>query len=1001
MKKRYIPIFIFISVVLLCSSKRGVAQTTEEDNTITVESVVKDENGNPVRGAIIYGNEGAVVTTTDASGKFTISVPDHSNLLIEGDGYESALFKEGEYKNLTEFSLKASVFGYSEKDGVNVAFGKVKKGDLVNAVSVLQPTDILQYDNVLDISQALAGRIPGLLGSSNVRGIGAPLFVVDGLPSDISTVNLAEVEQITVLKDINSSILYGNAAVNGVVLITTKKGQPYKKQVKVTGYYGVSKPAALPKYLSSSDYAQLYNEARVNDGLAPQYDDATIENYRSGNPYIYPNTNYYSSEYLAAFKPFSRIMTELSGGDEVVSYYSNLGWDQTGSLLDFGAGESSKRNIFNTRGNVDVKINHWIRTSLNAVAVFNNYKTPVGDYWSDASTLHPNLLAPLVPISFIDPENVLLKARKYDLDGKYLLGGTGQYLTNPISDGYSGGVNENIQRTFSFNNRVDFDLDDFVKGLSFHSNGNFAFYSRYDQAIRNQYSVYEPVWNAAGDSILSVDQYGDDIKTGSQEVGNTFYSRRFGYYASLDYDRTFGDHHITGALLGMATNFKEQTNIQGNKNSHMGLRLGYTFKNKYVVDFSGAYVHSVKLPEGNRNALSPSLALAWVISSEGFMSGVSAIDYLKLRVSGGVTNSDAGIDGFYYYDNIYTTGGSYSWFENGFSNSGSVSSYGGNSQLFFEKRNEINVGFEGLFFDGLLGMDANFFTSGYADQVTRPQTLYPDFYFDYVPYENFNEDSYRGVELGLSLNRNIGQVSFTVGANGLYANSEVLRMDEIYANPYQYRRGRPVDALFGLVADGLFMDEAEIANHPVQAFGTVKPGDIKYVDQNDDNIIDVNDEVQIGRSQPTFSYGLNLKVSFKNFTLFALGTGSTGSNAYIGGNYYWVDGNDKYSEYALNRWTEATKTTATYPRLSSLASTNNFRNSTFWMYRDNYFSLDRMQLTFDMPYATSRALRMQKLSLFVSGSQLLNVSKNKEIRELRVGTEPYYRSFSVGVKTVF
>ena len=284
-----------------------------------------------------------------------------------------------------------------KKSAVNVAFGKVKRGDLVNAVSVINPADIQKYDNIQAITAALNGRVPGLLNGSNNRGIGTAMYIVDGLPRDISTINLAEVDQISVLKDINSSILYGNGAVNGVILITTKRGQAYKRQVNVSGYYGISTPAALPKYLPSADYMELYNEARENDGLATKYDAATIANYRFGNPYRFPSVDYYSKEYLKDVKPFSRIMTELSGGNEVTTYYSNVGWEHSGSLLNFGEGKTAQLNRFNIRGNVDMKINSWIKSSLDAVAVFNNNKGPVSNYWEEAAT------QPAQPVCTVDP----------------------------------------------------------------------------------------------------------------------------------------------------------------------------------------------------------------------------------------------------------------------------------------------------------------------------------------------------------------------------------------------------------------------------------------------------------------------------------------------------------------------------------------------------------------------------------------------------------------------
>jgi len=999
MKNIHIQILIFLCFAALLLPAMASAQ---EASKITIESVVKDEKGNPVVGATIYGNEGAAVVKTDFSGKFTISIPEKSDLMIESDGYEPAVFKKGEIKDRKVFSLKSSVFNYGTKDVVNVAFGKIKKGDVTNAVSVINPAEVFKYDNNQDVYAALNGNVPGLLGSSNIRGIGTPLFIVDGLPRDISAVDLTEVEQISVLKDINASMLYGNDAVNGVVLITTKRGEAYKKKVNVSAYYGISTPKALPKYLPSADYMELYNEARLNDGLAPLYSEPTIDNYRYGNPYQYPSVDYYSKDYVKSYKPYSKVLTELSGGNDITKYYANIGWEETGSIMNFGEGKNGKEDKFNIRGNVDMKVNSWIKNALDAAFVLDNTKGALGSYWSEAATRHPDLYSPLLPISLIDPNNTLLKGRKNDVDGLYLLGGTSSYQTNAFAYGYSGGQTTNSQRRFSVNDRIDFDLDRLVKGLAFHTNISFDFYTSFAQSVNNSYSVYLPTWNAAGDSIIALKQFGTDTRTGTQNVTNGNYQRRFGFYGMFDYDRTFGDvHHVSGTLLGYGNNYKVQGDFQGDKNVNLGLRLNYAYDKKYLVDFSSAYVNSAKLPEGKRGAFSPSLGLAWVISSEDFMSEASAVNYLKLKVSGGVMNSDYGIGGFYLYDNSYNTSGSYSWYEGTWSNSGVVSTHGANSGLGYEKRKELNLGLEAILFDHQLSVDANVFTSVYSDQITQPQTKYPSFYTSFIPYENFDSNSYKGAELGLSYNKTIGDFSFTVGANALYATSKILKKDEVWSNDYQYRVGHTTDARYGLVAEGLFSDQEDIDNHALQAFGEVKPGDIKYVDQNNDGIVDSNDEIQIGRWQSPFSYGLNMRLSYKNMTLFAQGTGAMGADGYISNDYYWVDGNDKYSEYILNRWTEATKTTATLPRLTSLSSTNNYRSSTFWLYKDNYFNLNRVQFTYDLPENVAKFFKMKNLNLFVNGSNLLTISKYRNIKELSVGAEPYYRSFSLGVKTMF
>jgi TonB-linked SusC/RagA family outer membrane protein len=1003
-KKRYIGILFFLSFFLMIYTTSVTAQRNENEKTAnrTIESVVTDEAGNPVKGAVIYGNEGTVIARTDASGKFTIIVRQQSDLFIESDGYQSVLLKSGEAAFARSVTIKADPLYYTERDIINVGFNKLKRGDIVNAVSVLFAEDILQYDNNQSVTDAILGRVPGMMSNGNMRGIGAPLVIVDGLPRDISHLRMSEVDQITFLKDINSSILYGSDAVNGVIHITTKRGQAYKNQVNVTGFYGMAKPIALPKYLSSSEYMSLNNEARINDGLDAIYSQTDITNFASGSKYRYPSVDYYSNEYIKSVKPFWSAISELSGGTDNAQYYANLGWDQQGSLLNFGAGEKGKDNRFNLRGNVDIKINNFIKSSLDAVAVIGNVSGPVGtNYWTEAATLKPHLFVPLLPIDMIDPANEDLIARKNDVNGMYLLGGTSSFLTNPIANGFSGGRNEDIRRNFSIDNRIDFDLQRFVKGLGFHTSISMDLFTSFSQSVSNQYSVYEPQWNEAGNQINSLVRRGNDVRSGTQGIGNSYYERRFGGYGMFDYDRIFGSHQVTGNLLLFGNMYNFQGNFQGFKNVNLGMHLGYRYKQKYLFDFSSNYANSIKLPKETRRAFSPSLGISWVISKEDLLSSVSAIDFLKLRVSAGINNSDREIAGFYYWENVYFDGGQYYWFDGTHRNMITYSSYGGNPDLGWEKRMELNFGFEGVFFNKALVVDANIFTSQYSDQVTRPTSAYPSFYNNFLPYMNFDNDAYRGAEMGLTINRKIGNLRVELGANMLYAATEVLKKDEIYANDYQYRTGRPTDALFGLVADGFFRDYNDINSSPLQLFGTVKPGDIKYVDQNNDGNIDSNDEIQIGRYQSPFSYGLNLKVSYRNFTFLAMGYGSVGSDASRNGNYYWVDGDDKYSEVVLGRWTETNTATATFPRLSSTGNNNNFRNSTFWLYKNNYFKMNRMQVTYQMPAHISRMFGMKNLNVFADGSALFTISKVNIYRDLSVGAEPYYRTFSLGAKTIF
>jgi len=1013
MKKKYLIILAFLGALILSLPETVTAQ---KDKRITLSSTIVDDKGNPLFGATIISD--GSLTRTDDSGKFSIPVEPGSKILVEANGFEQTLLTQDDVLNMVKITLKRTPFKYGNDEKVDLAFRKAYEGDIIGFVSKVNADAVNAIDHTIWASEALTGRTLGLLGGNTVRGIGIgfsiadltgsglnsgnALFVVDGLPRDISGLRLSEVENITILKDVNSAILYGSAAVNGVILITTKRGEAYKKTANFKANYGLSTPRELPVYLNSADYMTHYNKARVNDGLAPLYSDATIENFRSGNKYRYPSVDYYSDEYLKHYKEYFDLTGEFSGGNDVAEYYANLGWNSSGSLLNFGEGKNARNNIFNVRANVDLKINSWIKTSVDGSSLFGNNKTQRGSFWSSAATVRPYEFTPLLPFDLINPGNSLFKARKNDVDGKYLLGGNTNFITNAIADCYAGGVVENIYRKFSFNNRVDFDLNKLTKGLTFHTNISFDYFTAYTQTVANQYSVYEPVWSATGDSIVNLVQSGTDARPGTQVVGGTTFQRRNGFYGLFSYDRIFGDvHHVTGSLFGYGSNYKEQGDFQKVKQAHLGLQLGYSFKKKYMVDFSSAYVNSIKLPEGNKLGFSPSLGLSWVVSSEEFMASSANVDYLKLRLSGGIINSDLLIGGYFYYDNRYGTSGSYSWFEGGRSRSGVVSSWRDNPNLNYAKRSELNLGVEGLFFDKFIGIEANLFYDLYSDQVIRRFAGYPDFYTSFIPFENYNSDSYQGAELGVNLNKSIGNWKFRLGLNALYVTSERIKVDEIYNNDYQYRKGQPVDATFGLESLGLFQDQADIDNSPKQLFGSVKPGDIKYKDQNGDGYVDANDEVYLRRYQAPISGGMHLQLSYKNVTLFVLGEGRAGSESFTESGYYWIDSNDKYSEMALGAWTPETKATATYPRLTSQAGSNNLRRSSFWLYNNDYFSINKIQLTWRLSDKLAKPLLMKQVELFLDAQDVYQFAQNRKIRDLRTGAEPYYRTFSVGLKANF
>ena len=926
----------------------------------------------------------------------------------------------------------AESFAQTDTSLVNLPFRKATRDQIVSAVSKLDVRSIDAYDHNVWINDVTTGRIVGLMGANNIRGLGVgidvasqtgtgtqsgnTLFIVDGLPRDISTLRASEVESVTVLKDANAAVLYGAQAINGVIMITTKRGHEGKSSAHVDFNYGLRTPIELPSYMGSADYMTWYNQARINDGLDPLYTEEELENYRSGNPYRYPSMEFYTDQWLRKSKNYYDVNTEFQGGNKMVKYYVNAGWNSQGSLIDFGQWKQARNNTLNFRTNIDLKINDWIDTEVDATAMFRDNKTGRGNFWNAAYTTRPNLYAPLLPIDLIDPENTVLIARKNDVDGQYILGGTKSYTSSAFSNGYAGGLFNGVGRRYTFNDRINFDLGAITEGLSFHTNMSFDYGIFYNETVYNNVSVYEPTWAADEDKIVSIQQIGSDSRPGTKSVANPYYQRRMGFSSVLSYDRTFNDvHRVTANVLAFANQYKwrassnntsettgDEDQFQGLKQAHLGFQASYAYDKRYIVDFSGNYANSVKLAPGHNREFSPTVGVAWILSNEDFMQNVSFIDYLKLHASGGILKGDVGIDGFFLYDAIYGSSGTFYWNDSGRSQSGRIASRGGNESLAMERRNEITGGIEGQLFGNTLGFEVNAFYEKYTGQVVRANTLWPGFYSAYTPYQNYNVDSYRGIEAGLSYNKRWGDFSLFAAANILYVMSNMDVRSEIYDDDYLYRVGHPVDGTWALESLGLFQSEEEIAASPTQTFGTVRPGDIKYKDQNGDGKIDNNDQIFVRKWNPPFSGGIQLKLGYKGFTLYAVGNAYWGKDyaTFIENNYYWVDATDPYPTHVKDSWTPSNPN-AKWPALTTKAADNNNRRSTFWMYDNSFFQLRKVQLSYALPERVCNKILLSGLQIYLDCSNPIQIAPNRKYRQTTVNGEPSYRGYSIGLRTSF
>ena len=974
----------------------------QNNKEIILESLVLNQEGNPVAGASVSGVEGNVVQYADLTGKFTDNAPVNSKLSVDAHGYKSQVVNAD--STIEKIILENDSMGQM----VNVAYKTIERSDLPGAISVLNPDNYIDIDYSFSVQDGIYGRVGGLLGVNNIWNLGSALVMIDGIQRNFSDIRLEEVDQITFLKGVNAVALYGSRAANGVILITTKRGEANTQKINIRATTGIATPKLFPKFLNSAEYMTLYNEASINDGGSEVFDEETINNFASGNQYRYPDVDYYSSDYLKNYINQTDVVTEFSGGNEDARFYSNIGWANQSTLLNVGEGKNEKDNRFNIRGNVDLDLNNFISSTVDVFARLENSRRGLADYYADAATFLPYKYTPLLPMNLINPDSTnvvqLAELSKNIIDGQYILGGTQEYLTNPFADLYAGGYQQYINRVLQLTNTINIDLDRVVKGLSFHTTFNADYYNAYIQSINNDYSVYAPIWDTVPNSavIEGLTKYGTDLRPGDLNVTASGQTRNLGFSLQFNYMRTLNDvHNISAILLASGTSITTNGVWQPTTNTNLGLQLGYNYEHRYYVDFSSAILHSTKLPEGNRVGFSPTLGLGWLLSAEDFLAGSDVIDHLKLTASAGIVNTDLVINDFYLYDNVYTRQGFFAWNDGIYSNSATTSLYGGNPELSFAKRKELNIGLEGSLFNRLLWIESTFFLTQLDDLPTQRFTQYPSYFRTFVPYTNYNGNQFTGFDVMVNLNKNVGEVELNLGVIVTYVDSKVKQRDELYADSYQNRVGKPVDAIFGLVSDGFFIDDADIANHPEQAFGDVQPGDIKYIDQNGDNIINERDEVMIGRWSSPFNYALNFSISFKNLTLFVQGVGAMGADGVKTGDYYWVDGDDKYSEVVLDRWSEATSSTATYPRLSAQQNNNNFRYSDFWLYKTDRFYLNKVQITYDFPATILGKSFVKGLGVYVMGSNLLTFAENSELLDLNVGSNPQFRYFTVGIRGKF
>lgn len=1008
------------AVLLLMVVGTGTALAQTSGRTITGK--VLDENNQPMPGVTIIVDGTTNGTMTGSDGTFTLGgVPSGATVIVSCIGYTNQVLPDGKSNYVVSLVPDSEML----EETVVVAFGQQKKLSVTGAISTVASADLRKTTSTR-LDNALAGRVTGLTSMQSgggqpgvdgatmyLRGAAttngkSPLILVDGVERDnIRTIDMNEVESISVLKDASATALYGVQGANGVILIQTRKGQKGKAQLNISVDQSWTSFTKEPSRLHSWEYCELRNEALMNSGEKAAFSDETIAKFRnpllgldpSSPDYdnqvairkaVYCDNDYYRM-YLKSNTPQTRANANISGGTDFVNYFVNVGYIHQGGNLNtespdyLGYDPQCYMNRLSLRSNLDFHITKNLTASLNIASYAENVNMPaVGNlYRGDQSWMITDIIYQSQTILPISPGPVT-DPRFGDVSdgvvGYNYLDRSAYEIIN--RRGFHTNKRKNLNTQFS----VNWDLGELVtKGLSVNG---MAAYDTYNIGVLEGRKK-EQVYNVRVDydsETLSYSSNGDKIEP------LTMTSSRLSNYqiyvqGSINYARTFGKHNVT-AMATAYRRFWEGTsanipyNVLGT-----AARATYSFDDRYLVEGNLGYNGSEQFAPSKRFGLFPSGSIGWIASNESFLKGNKYLTWLKFRASYGLVGNDSmgGLRFLYQDDNQIQSG-------NGFVQGlgGKIVKEGliGNKNITWELSKKMNLGVEiGLFKDFRINVD--YFTEK-RDQILLKRRTVPSFQgvsSDYIPRVNMGKVDNHGVDVEVSyshtFNRDFSissRVNFGFNDNTVIELDEPMRSEE-YA--YQYHEeGFRLGQEFGYLIDwnspgnGYFTSQDEIDNYyPYEFGGKPRVGDFVYKDVNGDGVIDQKDLSPIGYSTtvPGLNYGISLGLNFKGIDFNVLFSGLGRYSKYYSGQgvVEWTK-QGTYFDWTRNGWTEERYKNGekiTYPAISTSQTVSHTEND-FFIQNRSFLRLKNIELGYTLPERFLSKVGVKALRVYVSGQNL-------------------------------
>jgi TonB-linked SusC/RagA family outer membrane protein len=973
---------IYLTCLLLLFWATGFAQ-------VKVTGVVKaSDNGQTLPGVTVKIKGTAIGIATDIKGQFSLDVPADGVLTFSFIGYDP---QEVNVNGRTVVNVQLVPDSKALNEVVVVGYGTQKKATLTGAVASVTSAQIADRP-VTGLTNALEGTMSGVTiisnngqpgrdeGSINIRGIGTlnntdPLIVIDGVISDVydmNNVNPEDVDNISVLKDAASASIYGDRAANGVIVITTKKGEKGTAVITYSDYFGKQKPTDLPDYLPSWQAATLFNQAKINEGGTAVYTPAQIELFKNGtDPTDYPNTNWLGLFYSGSGFEQNHYIG-VNGGTDNTQYAASLGYfDQDGITPN----TNSQR--YTARVNLTTKLNDKLSFHADLSYTFQPFTEPQASY--PGVPAFSQVLRQINRISPIIPE--------YYANGDYGHISDG----NPIA--WLNSPSFNDQNTYNLQGIMGADWE-IVKGLHFEPSLAYKLDQNQNNNFVSSIQYYNPDGSTSGQANISnaSDLYSSLTIVTPQAIldygltvgDNHFkalagYSQEFdGYYILQAYRQGFFNNSLSDLNAApVAGQTGSQDSYQIGLQSYFG-RINYDYKGKYLLEGDIRDDGSSRFAPSQRYGLFPGGSAGWRASEEDFFAPLkSVVQELKFRASWGeLGNQNIGSE--YPYISTVSAGQNYPF--DGVVAGGVAPVNGANAAVTWETTKETDLGLDAGFLNNKLTLTADYFiknTTGILSAIPVAAT-----YGLTAPTVNSSSVQDKGWELSLAYHGKANAFTYNITGNVSFVSNVVTSLGPS-ASPeingaFITKVGLPINSFWGYQSIGIFQNQAEVNAHAIQNLGgPTGPGDLIYKDQNGDGVIDGNDKVYLGSNFPKTTFGLNLNAGYKGFDITGFFQGAANVQNMITGAELGQNSNaaGKPTALLLNSWSP-TNTNTDFPRLWINYTQNDpgSNPSSFWVRNASYVRLKDLQFGYNFPKSITDKLHIQKLRIYYSGQNILTLT---------------------------